>query len=213
MPEPENCPDCGAEVVKMDGNWEVRTECGRLCWQWPRDAGPWHWSAAISRRCEERQLAAAKARIGELRAAGRIFPIQGGPTVPWSVMAPHEAQAHRNHFQSLASLAERGGLDSAEAWAVVNDTTWRDATGKWTLEEMGKLWREFAEKANAAKAHGEQGWAEAERLAKAMPAAGHLRLLAAGMTTDPEAQRDLRAWADAIDKALAAYAATKKVTP
>ena len=38
------------------------------------------------------------------------FPIQDGPTIPWSVIAPHEAQCQKNHGQSLERLAERGGL-------------------------------------------------------------------------------------------------------
>jgi hypothetical protein len=39
-------------------------------------------------------------------------------TVPWSLLAPHEAQARKNHDQSLARLAERGGLDPTEMVAL-----------------------------------------------------------------------------------------------
>ena len=46
-------------------------------------------------------------------------------SVPWSLMAPHEAQAKRNHGgQSLARLAERQGLSAGEALAVVLDRPW-----------------------------------------------------------------------------------------
>lgn len=53
------------------------------------------------------------------------YPIQDGPSVPWDYMAPHEAIAKRNHSgQSLARLAERGGLGAAEAEAVVDGLSW-----------------------------------------------------------------------------------------
>lgn len=39
--------------------------------------------------------------------------------VPWSLLAPHEAQAVRNHDQTLQRLAERGGLSPAEMVAVI----------------------------------------------------------------------------------------------
>ena len=46
-------------------------------------------------------------------------------TVPWALVAPHEAQAHRNHSQSLRRLAERGGLGPCELVAVLHDRPWR----------------------------------------------------------------------------------------
>lgn len=51
-----------------------------------------------------------------------MFPILGDPcvkAVPLAFMAPHEAQAQRNHGQSLNTLARRGGLDCGEAEAAV----------------------------------------------------------------------------------------------
>lgn len=60
---------------------------------------------------------------------GREDEIQrraGAPTsVPWSLLAPHEAQARRNHDQSLERLAERGGLGLCEMVAVLEDRRWR----------------------------------------------------------------------------------------
>jgi len=41
--------------------------------------------------------------------------------VPWALVGPHEAQAARNHHQSLRQLAARGGLDPLELLAVVSD--------------------------------------------------------------------------------------------
>jgi hypothetical protein len=61
-----------------------------------------------------------------------VFPIMCGERVadhkswiPWAVIAPHEAQAQRNHSQTLARLAERGGLSPCEAVAVLEDRNWR----------------------------------------------------------------------------------------
>lgn len=45
--------------------------------------------------------------------------------IPWSLIAPHEEQAERNHRQSLERLAERGGLSPCEAVAVLEDRPWR----------------------------------------------------------------------------------------
>lgn len=45
--------------------------------------------------------------------------------IPWAMIAPHEAQALKNHGgQSLARLAERGGLAPCEALAVLEDRRW-----------------------------------------------------------------------------------------
>ena len=47
--------------------------------------------------------------------------------IPYNIIAPHEAQAMRNHGgQSLQRLAERGGLDWTEILAVLRDKTWRE---------------------------------------------------------------------------------------
>lgn len=49
-------------------------------------------------------------------AAARI------PTsVPWELVAPHEARARRNHNQTLARLAERGGLAPSELLSLLQD--------------------------------------------------------------------------------------------
>ena len=47
-------------------------------------------------------------------------------SVPWSMLAPHEAQAERNHDQALKTLARRGGLDVSEMVAVLTGQTWRE---------------------------------------------------------------------------------------
>lgn len=45
--------------------------------------------------------------------------------VPWGMMEEHEAQAERNHDQSLRVLAGRSGLSACEAVAVLEDRDWR----------------------------------------------------------------------------------------
>jgi len=52
------------------------------------------------------------------------FPIMRDPeikSVPWALMAPHGAAALVNHSQTLARLADRGGLTPAEAVAIIED--------------------------------------------------------------------------------------------
>lgn len=56
--------------------------------------------------------------------AEREFPIMGWRTIPWSLIAPYELAARKNHHQSLERLAERGGLDPAEAVAVFEGRPW-----------------------------------------------------------------------------------------
>lgn len=41
--------------------------------------------------------------------------------LPWDMIADHEKQAQNNHSQTLARLAERGGLSASEAVAVLED--------------------------------------------------------------------------------------------
>ena len=77
-------------------------------------------------------IASLNATIAELKARlvgaklEPMFPIMGGPKIPWSLIAPCEAQAQRNHSQSLKRLAERGGLDMGEAVAVMSGKSYRE---------------------------------------------------------------------------------------
>lgn len=90
------------------------------------------------------------------------FPIQDGPMVPWVYMAPHEAQAQKNHSQSLARLAERGGLGCGEAELIVTARTLYPARGEpgYAWGDLKRQWIERAEKVNAAHT------AQAEELAR-----------------------------------------------
>lgn len=74
----------------------------------------------------------------------RMFPIQTShehavpdqlKSIPWDMIAPHEAQALRNHCdQNLERLAQRCGLSACEAVAVLENkdyrTRWPDIYGR-----------------------------------------------------------------------------------
>lgn len=47
--------------------------------------------------------------------------------IPYGLLMIHEGQAWKNHGQSLSQLAKRGGLSWAEALAIMDGKTWRDA--------------------------------------------------------------------------------------
>ena len=70
----------------------------------------------------------------------RRFPVlDAGFSVPWRLVAPFEAQAERNHNQTLQRLAERGGLDPVELWAVMHRMGWKDRS-KLPSQEAAKEW-------------------------------------------------------------------------
>jgi hypothetical protein len=81
------------------------------------------------------ELVAARDRIPPER-----FPILGGPSVPWSLVAPHELQARNNHDQSLRRLAERGGLSPGELWCIVHDKKWREQPDEKTALAWLRAW-------------------------------------------------------------------------
>ena len=76
--------------------------------------------------------------------ANERFPIQDGPSVPWAFMAPHEAQARKNHGQTLEGLAKRGGLGCAEAWVIIHGLKHMDILH----EEHKRKWIELTERVN-----------------------------------------------------------------
>lgn len=78
------------------------------------------------------------------------FPIMEGggrraegdlKSIPWAMIAPHDAAAQRNHGgQNLIRLAQRGGLCPLEAVAVLEDvhyrTRWPDTHDRETCEKQ-----------------------------------------------------------------------------
>jgi hypothetical protein len=80
----------------------------------------------------------------------RLFPIMCGERsdshkswIPWSVIAPHEAQAQSNHDQTLTRLAERGGLAPCEAVAVLEDRAWHAMDQSHARRRLGLLVADF----------------------------------------------------------------------
>jgi hypothetical protein len=102
--------------------------------------------AALNRRIRELEaLCATETRgagtpseppTGEQRVPPeRMFPVlhppPGAPTsVPWSVLAPHENQARRNHGQDLETLASRHGLAVDEMVAIIEERRWRSMSAE-----------------------------------------------------------------------------------
>lgn len=81
-----------------------------------------------------------------------VLPSQGGraeremrermncPTsVPWAMLAPHEAQALSNHDQTLRRLAERGGLSPMEMICILEDRRWEPWEPAWAITKLKEL--------------------------------------------------------------------------
>jgi len=86
------------------------------------------------------QIASLKERLKEVEElTARRFPIQGGPSIPWSMIGPHDRQCRENHGrQSLVDIRRRGGLSPSEALAVLDDEPWtRSKWGGFTCEGKG----------------------------------------------------------------------------
>jgi hypothetical protein len=63
--------------------------------------------------------------VRQLRDHGVPFAVV---CIPLAMIRPHEQQALRNHSQSLARLAERGGLAASEAVAILEDKNFERMT-------------------------------------------------------------------------------------
>lgn len=66
----------------------------------------------------------------------RQFPIMDGPSIPWAMIAPHEARAQSNHSQTLERLAQRGGLSVKEALCVLKDYSFRHDDPIWKMSAV-----------------------------------------------------------------------------
>jgi len=56
-----------------------------------------------------------------------VMPIMGATLlseIPFDMLVPHEAQAMRNHGQTLERLAQRGGLGTSEAVDILEGRRW-----------------------------------------------------------------------------------------
>lgn len=89
----------------------------------------------------------------------KVFPVHPSnhkwrKAVPWSLVEDHESQAKRNHSQSLGRLAERGGLDPVELWAVIRDVSWSDPMVRaMSVEEAKKIIDEWIQADTSGKQH------------------------------------------------------------
>jgi hypothetical protein len=82
-----------------------------------------------------------KEEIKQLRAANCVSMVI---SLPWPMVEAHERQAQRNHSQSVARLAERGGLAPCEACAVLEDREWHSmplAVAHAQLKELFSAWQ------------------------------------------------------------------------
>lgn len=64
-------------------------------------------------------------------------------SIPWDMIASHEAQAERNHGQTLSELAGRCGLSACEALAVIEDRPWSQMPIVESYTKLDKLVREY----------------------------------------------------------------------
>lgn len=74
-----------------------------------------------------------------LQEGWRRHRVPRRPSIPWDLIAPHEKQAQRNHWQSLAELARRGGLAPCEVVAVLEDRRWREMTEEAAAARLTEL--------------------------------------------------------------------------
>lgn len=131
----ETCPRCGREKAESYDAWlnaPVPTEADRsfrstCAWHMDEETDPERYRAWD---CDVAHIARLERELAEARklTPPELFPIMGGPAIPWAMIAPHEAQAQLNHYQTLRRLAERGGLSPCEAVAVLEDRRWHEMT-------------------------------------------------------------------------------------
>jgi len=105
------------------------------------------------------------------RTQQRMFPIQGGPAIPWVVIAPCDRQCQRNHGrQTLEHIAERGGLGVSEAIDVLLAQRWgtTELRGGEAQEVLAKIVKDrwYLPKIERLKTEVERqrGWPDASRL-------------------------------------------------
>lgn len=77
-----------------------------------------------------------------------VMPIMGAALlseIPFAMLEPHEAQAQRNHGQTLDRLASRGGLGVSEAIDILEGNLWGTAKScveneRWLINRV-RQWR------------------------------------------------------------------------
>ncbi len=79
-------------------------------------------------------------RWRRLRREGQDIP-ECPDSIAWGLIEPHEAQAKRNHGQSLKRLSERGGLVPSEAVAVLENRPYQRMTDFEAIKRLKELIR------------------------------------------------------------------------
>lgn len=85
-------------------------------------------------------------RMWQPRNMVNDYPIlEKSPTMlafPYELLRQHEAQALKNHTQSLARLKERGGLAASEVLAIMEDREWYKVPFELAMSRLQELRRE-----------------------------------------------------------------------
>ena len=69
----------------------------------------------------------------------KVLGTQGKESIPWLVIAPHEARAVKNHCQTLEHINKRGGLSWSEILAVLEDRACTSMDEKEAKEKVRKI--------------------------------------------------------------------------
>lgn len=131
------------------------------------------------------------------RLTERRFPVQDGPSVPWSYMAPFDRLCQRNHGgQNLERIASQGGLGAAEAEALVTGIDLYRHRGE--LDTLKRQWFERAERINR--------WPNGSTSAHLLLAAKYLLLASTGRDDGPDSWSQTRQrWLNAYEQFHAAF--------
>jgi hypothetical protein len=98
---------------------------------------------------------------GETREKRKRFPILGsqGQAIDFQLVADHGKQAQANHYQTVAKLAERGGLSWCELHAVLHNRPWVKMDTNEAIIACRALEARYLAAIDAALAsEGAQGW-------------------------------------------------------
>lgn len=59
--------------------------------------------------------------------------------IPWHIIAGHESQCQKNHYQTLERIAQRGGFSPAEALAVIENRPWHRMDPQAAVDRLNEL--------------------------------------------------------------------------
>lgn len=105
------------------------------------------WMKLAARIAVRRWLSKNETKKGQ-EIMSRGMPIMDHPEMlplPWRIIAAHEKQAQKNHYQSLLQLARRGGLGPDEAVAILEDRKWYKMDEVEAINRLSELVREATE--------------------------------------------------------------------